>query len=238
MHKYEELEKLYYKKLYIKYFIYLLSFVIIIFVASFIYFSLNSNNVTNIKNIKNIKKNHIIDMNKTKFQKSTLKIKKIKKYKKFVKKLTLYPIYPDVDFIIKNKEKNKTNHKKFKSNKILNSKPIINKKIKRKFKKPEIKIIIKTETINDLINLYNIDPEFDNGMKIANYYFKHKKYEESIKWCKKVNKIKPEKYESWYLFAENLIQLNKNKEAKKVLIYYISNYGPNDKVEKLLRSIK
>ena len=232
MHKYEELEKLYYKKLYIKYFIYLLLFIGIVLISSFTYLNLNPKKTKKTKITKTIQK---VKVEKNDTNKTNLYPKKIKK---FVKKLTLYPIYPDVDSIMQNKEINKTKYKKSKPNKIVNSKPIINKQVKPQSKKPEIKIIIKTETIKDLINLYNIAPEFSSGMKIAKYYYKHKKYEESIKWCKKVNKIKPEKYESWYLFAQNLIQLNKNKEAKKVLIYYISNYSPNDKIEKLLRSIK
>ena len=228
MHRYEELEKLYYKKLYIKYFIYFIIFGIIIFISSFIYFTDKQNKPQKIK-----------EFNKTiKIIKKVEKSKKQKKVKTkpFVKKLTLYPIYPNIDI---NSSKHKNKIKKIVTKSKPKPQPQPKKEIKKKeSKKAKIQIIIKTETIDDLINIYDTNPAFNIGLKISNYYFQHKKYEESIKWCKKVNKIEPENYESWYLFAKNLIQLNKNKEAKKVLIYYLSNYGPNDKIEKLLRSIK
>jgi tetratricopeptide (TPR) repeat protein len=155
--------------------------------------------------------------------------KKEKKIKE-VKKLILYPIYPDIDNLTSKSPKK------------------VSPKLQKKIQKPkppkqenkQVKIIIKAkvESLDDLIVAYNNSPNYTKALKVAKLYFEKKDYNETIKWAKKANKFKPENYESWYIFAKSLIKLGKIKEAKKVLVFYINTYGPNENIEKLLRSIK
>ena len=226
MDRYEELEKLYYKRKYLKIFrnSLLLIGIILIYLQNM---KLSQKNTT--KEIKKIEKNttksHIKQTKIIKhIQKNNSQPKKIKPE---IKKLTLYPIFPEINMSKKPivKEKVKTN------------KP---QKKEKKQPKPEIKIIIKTQkqTLESLINAYNISPDYDQAIKIAKIYFDKKNYQKTIEWSKKANKFKPEDSQSWLLFAKSLIQLGKEKKAKEVLIAYLNTYGADKDIEKLLRSIK
>jgi len=249
MHRYEELERIYYKKKFKKYFLY---FLIVLFISGIAVLLLNQKNIKHSKLVKEKKEIKIVkeikkpkplkkpkqEINITKKIKEEVNIsKKIKKEvnisKKHiippVKKLVLYPIYPDITI---NKPKKET--------KIV--KKAIKKEVKKVKPKQEItpKIIIKTkkETIDELIKAYKNAPGYTKAIKLANLYFLENNYKESIKWAKKANKLNPEDYESWYLFAKSLIKLGKITKAKKILKAYTEAYGVNQNIEKLMRSIK
>jgi len=236
MHRYEELEKLYYRKKYIK-LIQVIFLIIILVSISLLLFNKFNNHSTKSKNIKVIKKelNKTNENNKT-IHKTSNKIKQ-KTFPNKIKKLTLYPIFPDITKITKENniskklEKNVTTPKKKEKEKKL---PKIVEK------KPEIKIIVKQqkEDLNGLIKLYKINHKYDTAMKIARIYFSKKDYANSIKWAKVANKIDPENDASWYLFSKSLLQLGNRKKAKEVLVVYLNTYGTSEKIEKLLRSIK
>jgi len=212
MDRYEELERLYYKKKYIKIFIYILILVSFLSIGIFIY----------------IQNKHL---------KQALKIEKninnIKKIKPEVKKLTLYPISPEIN-ITKQIQKRK-------SKKIEKTKKIekIEKPKKVQSPKSQIKIIIKSQkqTLQSLVNAYNISPDYAQAIKIAKIYFNRHNYKKTIEWSKKANQIKPENPTSWLLFAKTLVKLGKSKKAKEVLSAYLNTYGANEEIEKLLRSI-
>jgi len=259
MHRYEELEKIYYRKKYLKIFKNMLFFILIVLIGGYIYFSQKhtNNQVTNIENNKTTEKNVIKEINKTENNITTemkdnnstkednttfvdknntlsktidkIEINKTKTFQP-IKKLTLYPIFPDITNV--KPEKKSVKPKKT----IKHTKP----KKEINTTKPEIKIIIKTEkqTIDSLIKLYNIEPTYDKAMKIAYLYYDKQDYENTIKWLKIANRIDPENDESWYLFAKSLLQLGNRKKAKEVLIVYLNTYGTSEKIEKLLRSIK
>jgi len=243
MDRYEELERLYYKKKYLQIFKIIFIIVLLILIAIVVYVKqINKTNqkTSNITKETNITKKQLKNkVLKVKYTKETNITNKIKKIKPEIKKLTLYPIFPDIT----NEEKN--NSKKISSN----SKPIKKeKKIITKIEKskpkitsiPKIEIIVKEKTasLKDLINLYNISPNYEQAIKIAKIYFNKHDYNKSIEWSKKANKIEPEKSESWLLFAKNLVKLNKKQKAKNVLIAYLNTYGADKDIEKLLRSLK
>jgi tetratricopeptide (TPR) repeat protein len=104
-----------------------------------------------------------------------------------------------------------------------------------------IKIIpkIKEEplNINDLIQSFKQYPQYDTAMAISNYYFEKKDYNNAKLWALKANNINPAKYKSWKMFAMILLKKNDKIQAKKVLKIYLDDYGDNDEIEKLLRSI-
>jgi len=259
MHKYEELERLYYKKKYTKYFFIFFSIVLL----SLLIFFLTQNSDKNIQqksskvNKVNIEKKEInktkeIIKEKNNSKKEIKKVKEVKqikpelkqikevnktklndkKIKQEVKKLVLYPIFPELN---ENKDK-KEDKKEIKQQK---SPKIEVNNIKKEEKKVALKIVVKSvKTTTDLIHIFEKSPTYDNAIKIAKIYFERKNYQKAVEWSKKANKIEPEKYESWYIFAKSLIKLGKVNKAKKVLIAYLNTYGPDKNIEKLLRSIK
>ena len=261
MHKYEQLEKIYYKrkyKLYFFYFIGITTFLSVLYIflptpkkAELkqeklpIHNTKKESNKTQEKNKqkeqnlnknlqkdkKSYKKTQEKKPQSTKTPKVSQKVKKIKE----VKKLILYPIYPDVDKILTPKPPKKVTPKPQKKIQTNHPKP---KPPKQENKQLKIIIKAKLENLNDLIVAYNNSPNYTKALKVAKLYFEKKNYNETIKWAKKANKFKPENYESWYIFAKSLIKLGKINEAKKVLVFYINTYGANENIEKLLRSIK
>ena len=236
MHRYEKLEKLYYRKLYLKY-LFIFFFVVIILGVFFVFLNfekkqpIKSNHVVKAAKEKNTTKN--IESNKT------MSIPKIKE----VKKLVLYPMFPDVDKLLKEtnikQEKNTTN----KVEKPKKQEPKIQPKteeVKPQAKEPALKIIVKPakETLSSLLYLYSKSPEYDIAIKISKLYYQKKNFDKSIEWAKKANKMAPEKYESWYIFAQNLLAQNQKAKAKQVLIAYLNTYGNDKHILKLLDKIK
>ena len=267
MHRYEELEKLYYKKKYIKYGT-IGSLIFIILIVSYYFFNRDIENkkVVKIKQTENnytkkVEKKKIIkkvtkkDFEKVKVDKeSNLKKEEIKEVA-VIQKLVLYPIFPDInELLAKEKAKKEGDEKKVveKENKIkkeqikektLNNNETIKitdntNKDKKESKKIEIVVKEKKDSLNNLIHFYNITPDYETAIKISKIYLKENNYKEAIEWLKKANKLIPENYESWYLFAKSLVKLGKTKEAKRVLVAYLNNYGANPKIEQLLRSLK
>jgi len=238
MDRYEELERLYYKKKYIKIFIYILILVSLLSIGIFIYIQ-NKHLKNPKKQALKIEKNITKEKNNTKkiitqkleLNKSKQKLEKSKKIKPEVKKLTLYPIFPEIN-ITKQIQKRK-------SRKIEKTKKIEKPK-KVQSPQPQIKIIIKSQkqTLQSLVNAYNISPDYAQAIKIAKIYFNKQNYKKTIEWSKKANQIEPENPISWLLFAKSLIKLGKSKKAKEVLIAYLNTYGAEEDIEKLLRSIK
>ena len=233
MHRYEELEKRYYRKKYLKISIYTI-FVLLIIVAVYIlyypkYHHIDKQKQSPKKELNKTKKipQKIKKQNKTPKQPPKPKPKPKPMPIQSPKKLTLYPIYPEID----NNITKSTQSPKQKPNKIVD-------KVDKVEKHNTIIIKSKPATLNSLIESFNTAPEYEKAIKVTKLYFDKEKYEEAIQWAKKANKLKPEDYESWYIFAESLIKLGKIQKAKKVLIAYIDAYGPNKKIEKLLRSIK
>jgi len=244
MHRYEELEKLYYKKKYLRIFFKTILVIVTIGVVYFVYNlqQIQKKDSTTIskqpihKSVEKIKKPKYIDeteLNKTKHSSNTT-----------IQKLTLKPILPDIN-IQKNNIQNPILPKIEKPKpKTVEKKPIAvpKKEIKTvtRPEPPKINIIVKTEkqTLDSFIKLFYNSPNYDLAIKIANIYYKKKNYKKSIIWSKKANELQPEDYESWYIFAKSLIKLGKTKEAKKVLISYLNTYGADEEIENLLRSIK
>ena len=235
MHKYEQLEKLYYKKKYTQYALFLFSFIVIITISGYFVFKsdkkIESNNTIEVKKTqkpakieKNItkivkKEKNITEKNKT------IVFNKIIKEKE-IKKLVLYPIFPEIT------PKTNTNLD------TKDSQQILKKEVKNS-QKSTLKIEVKSiNNTKDLIYLFDKSPNYKSAMNIAKYYFTRKKYQKAIKWVKKANEINPEDYESWYIFAKTLIKLGKVNKAKQVLIAYLNTYGPDKNIEELLRSIK
>ena len=238
MHNYEELEKIYYKKKRVEYIKkgFLLFFIIVIlyFFLSFLFLITKSNRKYS-DNFDNKQSN----------------TKKIRKGET-IQKLSLNPIFPEVVVTEDENVKEEIPQEKKEKNKTVNNQKIVNQHLKTENlgkneidknsenKNSPIKIIVQTKepTIEDFIKSFNNSPSYDMAIKISKLYLKNSKYEKSITWAKKANKLHAEDYKSWHLFAKSLIQLGKTKEAKKVLVAYIDAYGSNKEIENLLRSIK
>jgi len=257
MNNYDELEKLYYKKKFKKYFSYILIFLIFIIVGFFTYFNFKKNEqihklisvekkskkymhkeINKTKNIESIK--HKIESNKTKNYKSLKD-----GTKKSIDKLFLNPILPDIssDSIseenktIKNTIKPTTttdNLETKKELKEINTTNEIQEPIKPKI---IIKVIKEKESLKNLIDNYQLSPDYSTAIKISTIYLEKKKYNQSIKWAKKANEINPEDSKSWLLYAKSLVKLGKRNRAKLLLENYLKVYGNNQEIINYLRSL-
>jgi len=271
MHRYEELEKKYYKYKLKKVFLF---FIIIIllggsgFALYYVFYKkIDKNNIflkqdsnissDNIKDndasLDNIKNNNtsLSNIKKDKpyyleFNNSFSKNLKIDKEKNKTSSVILSFNIPKLEekfkkekLIMKNETKDRLQQKL--SN--INSKIGTNKtdfKGDSKIEKKDNKILIKEEKINidQLIKKFSISPSFKTAIQIAKLYFEKNDLKNSQQWALKANSIDPYKYESWELFALILIKKGKNKKAKEILNIYLNDYGYNEKIEKLLRSLE
>ena len=69
-------------------------------------------------------------------------------------------------------------------------------------------------------------------------YFNKNNLQKAKEWALKANSINSENYQSWEMFAKILLRKNQKEKAKRVLKAYIQNYGYNENIENLLRSIE
>ena len=100
--------------------------------------------------------------------------------------------------------------------------------------------MIKEEKIDEkyLLKKFNSSPTFDNAILVSTYYFKQNNLEKAKEWALKANSIDAANYQSWEMFAKILLKKHQKDKAKKVLKAYIQNYGYNENIKNLLRSIE
>jgi lipopolysaccharide export LptBFGC system permease protein LptF len=240
VHKYEMLEKLYYRKKFVKFLIIFVILILILLILKMTFFNRknnkgfnNKNNVSNnikSKSEKNISKNNI----------KNIKIKKEINKSDCVLKIktenNLTDDMPQINFIL---PKIKINDS------IDNTKKENNKSNNQKKLKSEVKIKVKQEpliieenvNVNSLIKNFKNNPSFDTAIQISQYYLNKNKFDLAKLWALKANSINPEKYESWKIFAIILLKKNKKEKAKEVLQTYLNDYGQNEDIQTLLRSI-
>ena len=224
MHRYEELEKIYYKKRYLKIF-FIFGFVFLIG-FSFFYF-IFFNKTKNTKKEKN--KKEVIKKEKKinkEINKKNLKIKKEPKKISF--------ILPEISKSYEEKSK-KEEVKKEKTTK--NKEKAFKKEVKTEKKSDNIKIEEKSISLNELIKKYNLNPSYDIAMIIAKEYFKKGDLENARIWAVKANSLNPEDVDSWLFFADILLKKNEKEKALKILNVYIETYGDNPLIEAKIRSI-
>jgi len=243
MHRYEELEKKYYKKLYLKiifYSIIIVGVILIIF-------------ITNINNKDKPEKKSFKEKNTTLQQinkETNISIKKIKtavkkehKNKNIPKKTNknitekIKFILPDIENItplnnenyesnISNKNNRKTKPLKKTENNI-SKKPVFNLK-EISLDKQDIKVLVKN---------FNQNPDYDLAITIAKYYLNYNNLKKAQIWALKANNLNPEKADSWIIFANILQRENKIQKAIEILKVYKDSYGVDKKIEKKLRSL-
>jgi tetratricopeptide (TPR) repeat protein len=99
-----------------------------------------------------------------------------------------------------------------------------------------MKMVISLES-EIMIDSFLNTPTYSLAIRIAKVYYRKGEYHPSIAWIKKAYSINSKNYQSWYWLAKNLLKLGNKTKAKEVLQTYISNYGANDDIENLLRSV-
>ena len=225
MHRYEELEKLYYKKLYIKIFSFLLFFIALFIL---IYFFIREREVKSTKVVYNEKNSTISSTNK---KQSNLKVAE-KKNKENNKSAYIRFILPEINEtlevedrkIIKQKHKNKHFVEKVSS---------VNNLSSSSFKIKETKVNVQT-----LIKDYNSNPNYHLAILIAKLYLEHNNIKQAEKWALKANGLKPELPDSWLIFADILQRKNQIKKAIEILKVYEETYGGNESVDEKLRELQ
>ena len=225
MHKYERLERYYYKKKIFK--ITLIVFVILSLIGISLFFLIH-NKHKHTKNTNSTKKTTLKEVTKNSIEKKAEKEKKtIKKKIKIVKNLDsnikLSFILPS----IKIEEPKKV--------KVPKQKEV--KSVKKILPNNKNLIIEEKIDIQDLINSFNQNPSYDVAIRISNYYLNHNNLALAKNWALKANNINPSKADSWKIFAIILIKQKNVQKAKEVLKIYLNDYGENPEIIKLLRSL-
>ncbi len=241
MHRYEELEKIYYKKLYLKIFIGFILFIIFI-ILLFIFLDSTKKPVkSEKKTIQKIKKTLKTKTKNKDINNSnkTLQIKKeLKPKQKIKKEQELKFILPNIDFIKEPEKPNqvkKNIREKKQVKKTLPSKsPIV---IQQQSPLKEVKITEENISINQLINQFRTNKNYDLAITIAKMYLKQNNLKNAQIWALNANNLNPSKPDSWIIFADIMIKKHNIKKAKEILKVYVDSYGSNDIIEEKLRSI-
>jgi len=220
MHRYEELERKYYRYKLKKFVI----IILVLLIGSGSFYYILENNSLKLDSAKN-KKVYILEFN------NSLVDAKVNKEKSNI--LMFSFTIPKLEEDIKKESLKMTNE----THSILNQK---SSKINFKEKNDSKKVLIKEEkiTLNQLIKKFSNSPSFETAIQIAKLYFEKNDLKNAQKWALKANSIDPYRYESWKLFALILIKKKENKKAKEVLNIYLNDYGYNEKIEKLLKSLE
>jgi len=224
MHRYEELERLYYRRLYLKIFLIILGIFLGIG-TGYYFFNLNDKKVKKVK--KEIKpKQDEIKIVKKEINTSNKLKQDIKKYKKTE---SISFVLPE----IKNSLINSNLKPAIKTKVVKKEKTIAKKTSEKKV------LVIKTQkvTLNKLIQDYKESPNYHLAILISKLYLNKNNLKEAQKWVLKANNIDPENAESWVLFAEILKRKKQIKKAIEILKVYEETYGGNDIIEKKLRSL-
>lgn len=268
MHRYDELEKMYYRNKIKKYTFITIS---VLFLAAGTYFGIDYlskpkqnktpeikvdfKKITNTKpdnglKDKNItvneKKAVVKTENKKPVETTVKKNNTEKKHQKIVKKqANSESLTPNLSFVVPKIKPNDINAAKEPVQKLQKTQVVKKETPKKKDKvttvSNNIQVIpqIKEETINikDLIKAFNKEPSYDTAIVISNYYYNKNDLANAKLWALKANNIDPSKYQSWKMFALILLKKNDKIKAKEVLKIYLNDYGNNDEIYKLLRSI-
>jgi len=242
VHRYEELEKEYYKKQKLKIFFSLIIVVVLIIGGYYFYKKISVKKLPSFVN-KNKKEIKTYEKNETKANpKPKEKIKKteVKKIKKESQK------NDRLIFVIPNIDENEIKEEKFEKKEVKEEKKIkkTKKEIKNKPKspppvKPNPQLIIKEKPVSltELKQKFSQKPSYDLAMMIARTYYNQKKYKQAQIWVIKANNLSPQKVESWLLFADILLKENKKQKAKEILGIYLDQYGENPDIKAKIRSI-
>ena len=248
MHRYEELEKIYYKRLYLKIFFYF--FLVFIVIIGIIFFNSEKThkNVVKQKEINNTKKLNQTNINLNKkesnetkkniqdksISRSTNKITKKDIATKDIQELKF--ILPNIDFIQEPKSSVKQTKKVSKVKKS-NIKSDSKKEMKSLNVNNNISISETNADLKSLIREYQENKDYNLAITIAKIYFQKNNLKKAQIWALNANSLNPSKPDSWLLFADVLIKQHKIQKAVNLLKAYIDSYGNNDIIEEKLRSL-
>ena len=241
MHRYEELEKLYYKKKKIFYFTVVLVILLIGLAAFFVINKLSSTQSVSKKqktvqikketSKKQVKK-EVDKMVKKEIVKTETKTKPKEK-----KEFKLEFILPNIAEVHIPKEK------PIKKLKKTVSKPVSKPKPKNKANNlevveiPDVKLQVQRVDINKLIHSFERNPNYDLALAISKEYLNRNDIKNAQKWALKANAMEPERVDSWIQFADILLKQGKKEKARQILRVYIDSYGENEEINRKLRSI-
>jgi len=238
MHRYDEFEKLYYKRVLFKYLIFI-SIIILFLLGFFILYKKEK--------LKKIIKHNIVhkEIKKEKIKKNIVKKIKEKNSKESKSVKNFHFILPNLSKTVLNQktlQKNKNDNSMYKKGLL----PTTNNHKKNKIKEVKtnhivninsVKIVEKTPDLKTLIKKFNKTKNFDLAILISKIYLQKKDLQNAQIWALKANNINPSSYKSWILFADILLKKKKLKKVREILKVYIDSYGPNDIIEEKLRSL-
>jgi len=151
--------------------------------------------------------------------------------------ISLSFVLPNLDKIKEPKIKIKKKTTRVK--KVKKTKPKKEKKTESVVKKTQKTAPIEAQKANiqQLESIYQKNPNFDLAMTISREYLKNNDLQKAREWAIKANTLNPDRPESWLQFANILLKEGKKQKAIKILQVYLDSYGENDMIEEKLRSL-
>jgi tetratricopeptide (TPR) repeat protein len=243
VHRYEELEKIYYKKMFLKIIVILLC-LFVAFVGIYYFYKNGFHSYKSSQSVKidKIENNQSKEKNKTKIQQKVAEKNKIKTFKK-IENTNKTNQEEKLTFVIPQISENEIK-KEIKFPKKIENPSNKKTKSETKIKKPlntlvivKPKIEIKKITVSELKQKFSQNPSYDIAIMIAKEYYKRKNYKQAQIWAVKANTLDPTRVESWILFADILLKESKKKKALEILKVYLDQYGEDERIKAKLRSI-
>ena len=226
MHRYEELEKIYYRKLFLKYF---LTFIVLGGVVGGGYYLYKNPQYLKLLEIKEDKKvvNDKKVANKVEISKSNSNKVEVNKTKEV----------EAIEFVVPKEALNK---------KLPNptTKKIVKpaQRVVTQSEKPpaisETRIREKRVSILSLERRFKESKSYDLAIILAKRYLRMNNLKKAQYWALRANELDPQKPDSWIVFAKILAKQGKKDKAIQVLNTYIDSYGENEAVNDMLNELK
>ncbi|QCI28758.1 tetratricopeptide repeat protein [Caminibacter pacificus] len=248
MHRYEELEKLYYKKKRNQIIVIILLALFFVLVYKLIEYAniqtglktqkIVENNITKEKLAKTSPKNNdnTTHNNSIKVSNQENSSKTEKKEKKVAKLEFILPNIAEVKTPVESKKITKNPEPKTVTKPTPKPKKV-EKEITKQTLPSKLNLQVEKVDLQQLIASFNQNPNYDLAITISKEFFKRGNLKEAQKWALKANTMEPERVESWLQFADILLKQGKKDKAIQILRVYIDSYGENDEINRKLRSL-
>ncbi len=223
MHRYEELEKIYYRKLFLKYFF---TFIVLGGVIGGGYYLYKNPQYLKLLEIKEDKK----VVNKVEVSQSNSKKVEVNNTKEV----------KAIEFVVPKEALNKKLPNPTTTKKIVKpaQKVVAQSVHQRASLISETRIREKKVSIVSLERRFKESKSYDLAIILAKRYLRMNNLKKAQYWALRANELDPQKPDSWIVFAKILAKQGKKDKAIQVLNTYIDSYGENEVVNNTLNELK
>jgi len=223
VHRYEELEKIYYRKLFLKYFF---TFIVLGGVIGGGYYLYKNPQYLKLLEIKEDKK----VVNKVEVSQSNSKKVEVNNTKEV----------KAIEFVVPKEALNKKLPNPTTTKKIVKpaQKVVAQSVHQRASLISETRIREKKVSIVSLERRFKESKSYDLAIILAKRYLRMNNLKKAQYWALRANELDPQKPDSWIVFAKILAKQGKKDKAIQVLNTYIDSYGENEVVNNTLNELK